>query len=321
MGWRFRKSIGGKYFRVNLGKHGVNSVTFGARGMPHVTTGRTGTRVGASIPGTGIYYTHKIGEAPSNTSSDAPVTQHIDTAPTTSFPAQTQTAVLPPPGGGTPANTGMHGNNHPLPWSRLALSALILGLLALACFAFNGYAAAILFSLAALPLGIAGLIVIQLRKSRHSALLAVGAIILSMSMLVASVMNMPTAQGAASTATNSISANQKAARLAKQKAAQQQGLDSTAAAAAAAAQAKAKADADAAAKAEAEQRQQTPQNTQQQTQQPQFQATQQAQQQNSSGSLVAVCSDGTRSYSSPGASDYLGMCSHHHGIAQKLGRQ
>ena len=110
----------------------------------------------------------------------------------------------------------MRGNNHPLPWSRLAPSALILVLLALACFAFNGYAAA---------------------------------------------------------------------------------------------------------KAEAEQRKQTPQNTRQQTQQPQFQATQQAQQQNSSGSLVAVCSDGTRSYSSPGASDYRGMCSHHHGIAQKLGRQ
>ncbi|WP_422678530.1 DUF4236 domain-containing protein [Bifidobacterium mongoliense] len=60
MGWRFRRSIGGKYFRLNLGKHGVNGVTFGGRGMPHVTMGRTGTRVGASIPGTGMSYTHRI---------------------------------------------------------------------------------------------------------------------------------------------------------------------------------------------------------------------------------------------------------------------
>ncbi|MBT1162701.1 DUF4236 domain-containing protein [Bifidobacterium sp. SO1] len=40
-----------------------------------------------------------------------------------------------------------------------------------------------------------------------------------------------------------------------------------------------------------------------------------------SGVLVAVCKDGTQSTSSPGARDYRGMCSHHGGIAQKLGRQ
>lgn len=41
----------------------------------------------------------------------------------------------------------------------------------------------------------------------------------------------------------------------------------------------------------------------------------------SSGSLVATCIDGTTSKSLPGARDYRGVCSHHGGIARKLGRQ
>ena len=41
MGFRIRKSISfGKGFRVNLGKSGITSVTFGKRGAPHITTGR-----------------------------------------------------------------------------------------------------------------------------------------------------------------------------------------------------------------------------------------------------------------------------------------
>lgn len=61
MGIRFRKSISlGKGVRLNIGKNGISSVTVGKRGGPHVTTGRRGTTVGASIPGTGISYSHKI---------------------------------------------------------------------------------------------------------------------------------------------------------------------------------------------------------------------------------------------------------------------
>ena len=38
MGFRIRKSISfGKGFRVNLGKSGIPSVTFGKRGAPHIT--------------------------------------------------------------------------------------------------------------------------------------------------------------------------------------------------------------------------------------------------------------------------------------------
>lgn len=59
----------------------------------------------------------------------------------------------------------------------------------------------------------------------------------------------------------------------------------------------------------------------------QQQAQQQQQQQatspsgNGSGSLIAICSDGTQAVSAPGAPNYRGMCSGHGGIAQKLGRQ
>ncbi|MFT8330876.1 hypothetical protein [Bifidobacterium psychraerophilum] len=50
-------------------------------------------------------------------------------------------------------------------------------------------------------------------------------------------------------------------------------------------------------------------------------AQQQSQQQSGNGSLLAVCKDGTRSTSAPGAPNYRGMCSHHGGISQKIGRQ
>lgn len=61
MGFRFRKSVSlGKHARINIGKNGVNGVTFGSKGSPHVTVGKRGTTVGASIPGTGISYSQKI---------------------------------------------------------------------------------------------------------------------------------------------------------------------------------------------------------------------------------------------------------------------
>lgn len=384
MGWRFRRSIGGKLFRVNIGKRGVSSVTFGGNGMPHVTTGRGGTRVGASIPGTGLYYTHTVG----GKHADTAATQRIDSTPTMTFPAQSQTAVLPPSDGGTPPDTGgkHNDNGKPLPWSKLAISSLVLGLVALLCFVFAGFAAAVIFSFVAFPLGVAGLVSTRLRKTRRSTLLAVVAIILSVALFVASIVRMPASSVSSSASspapTHSVSASQKAAALNDEQARRQmraeqeqhekearEKLDtakgtltsklndarslldssngsvadpttrdalSTAIDTAAAIDStnpddwtaavqplqtsmdtvthsmekKRQDDADAA---------QAQQNTQQQDQTQQ--APSQPEQQNSSGSLAADCVDGTKSYSRPGAPDYRGMCSHHHGIARKLGRQ
>lgn len=395
MGWRFRRSIGGKYFRLNLGKHGVNGVTLGGRGMPHVTTGRTGTRVGASIPGTGISYTHKIDAR----HPDTAMTERIDTAPTLTLPAQPQPTTQPPSDGGTPHHTGMHGEGKPLPWSKLIITSLFLSALAVVYILFKVPQFAILLSLVAFLLGISGLVVIQLRKSRRSTILAVISIIVSVAMMVVSLESAPSSTGASPSTTHSISASQRAAQVRKKEAARKRQLaeeqrekeaeeklaaakdtltskldaarnllnasngnvadettrdaltvaiaaatnvdsmnpddwtsavqplqsamdtvtasetkkqqdDAEAAQARADAEAKAQADAKAKAKADAE-KQQAQENTQ----------PQQTQQQNTSGSLVAICVDGTRSTSSPGASDYRGMCSHHHGIAQKLGRQ
>lgn len=62
MGWRFRKSIRlGKNARINVGSKGISSVTFGGRGKPHATVGKNGARVGASIPGTGLYFSEPVG--------------------------------------------------------------------------------------------------------------------------------------------------------------------------------------------------------------------------------------------------------------------
>lgn len=61
MGWRIRRSLSlGKDMRINAGKHGINSVTFGRRGMPHITTGKSGIQLGVSVPGTGVSYTKRI---------------------------------------------------------------------------------------------------------------------------------------------------------------------------------------------------------------------------------------------------------------------
>lgn len=65
MGWNFRKSItilpG---VRLNFGKRGLNSASFGPRGLK-INTGKKGTFLGASIPGTGIYFRERISERPS----------------------------------------------------------------------------------------------------------------------------------------------------------------------------------------------------------------------------------------------------------------
>jgi hypothetical protein len=60
MGFRFRKSftiLPG--VRVNLGKSGVTSVSVGGKGV-RLTTGKHGTTVTTSIPGTGLSYSHRV---------------------------------------------------------------------------------------------------------------------------------------------------------------------------------------------------------------------------------------------------------------------
>jgi len=66
MGWNFRKSI--KIFpglRVNFGKRGFTSVSVGPKGLK-INTGKKGTFLGVSIPGTGVYFRERIGEPSSS---------------------------------------------------------------------------------------------------------------------------------------------------------------------------------------------------------------------------------------------------------------
>lgn len=92
----------------------------------------------------------------------------------------------------------------------------------------------------------------------------------------------------------------------------------SAASASASASASAKARADQQASAQA---QRTEQASQQATQQHSTATQTQQSQQASSGSLIAVCKDNTQSQSAPGAPNYRGMCSHHGGIKERLGRR
>jgi len=61
MGFRFSKSIRvGKHMRINLSKRGIGT-SYGVKGF-RVGTGPRGTRVTASIPGTGISYVAQGGK-------------------------------------------------------------------------------------------------------------------------------------------------------------------------------------------------------------------------------------------------------------------
>jgi chemotaxis protein histidine kinase CheA len=418
MGWRLRKSIGGKYFRINIGKRGINSVTFGGRGKPHVTTGKTGTRVGAAIPGTGLSYTHKIDDlggkpqmrkqehAHRIAQTDTQHSSRADDAPTMAFPVQ-----IPNPTPSTPSDNGpipntpggRHAGHDSLPWSKLAIASVILGVVSLVCLIAKAPDFGAFLALIGAVLGVASLVVIQLRKRRRSTLLATIAIIISIALFVACASASPSASSPSPSATHSVSAAQKAnaakekaeEKAQKEKAAKEaielsaaktalsqklneahalldssngnvadestrdalnadittdEALNSTqpddwtaavqplqsamdavngsigqkqqndaAAAQATAAAAAAQAKAEQQAQQQAEQ-QAAQQQAQQQQYQPQPQA-QQPQQPAGPDTLTAVCSDGTQSVSSPGAPNYRGMCSHHGGIAQKLGHQ
>lgn len=60
MGWNFRKSI--KILpgvRINFGKGGFTSASFGPKGVK-ITTGKRGTFFTGSVPGTGLYYRKRI---------------------------------------------------------------------------------------------------------------------------------------------------------------------------------------------------------------------------------------------------------------------
>lgn len=60
MGIRFRKSFGGKHFRVTLSKSGVG-YSGGVKGARITRTASGRTRKTASIPGSGISYTTESG--------------------------------------------------------------------------------------------------------------------------------------------------------------------------------------------------------------------------------------------------------------------
>lgn len=384
-----------------------------------MTTGKTGTRVGAAIPGTGLSYTHKIDDLGGKpqmrkqeqshriTQTDTQHSSRADDAPTMAFPVQIPNpAPSAPSDNGPIPNTpgGKHAGHDSLPWSKLAIASVILGVVSLVCLIAKAPDFGAFLALIGAVLGAASLVVIQLRKRRRSTLLATIAIIISIALFVACASASPSASSPSPSATHSVSAAQKA-NAAKEKAAkkdqkekaakeaielsaaktalsqklneahalldssngnvadestrdalnadittdeamnstqpgnwtaavqplqsamdavngsigQKQQNDAAAAQAAAAAAAAAQAKAEQQAQQQAEQ-QAAQQQAQQQQYQPQPQA-QQPQQPAGPDTLTAVCSDGTQSVSSPGAPNYRGMCSHHGGIAQKLGHQ
>lgn len=61
MGIRFRKSIGNKFFRVNVSKSGIG-YSAGIKGARITKTAKGTTRTTASIPGTGLSYVNESGK-------------------------------------------------------------------------------------------------------------------------------------------------------------------------------------------------------------------------------------------------------------------
>lgn len=55
MGLRFRKSVNLGLFRINFSKHGIG-YSFGAKGMRYTKKSSGGSRITASLPGTGVSY-------------------------------------------------------------------------------------------------------------------------------------------------------------------------------------------------------------------------------------------------------------------------
>jgi|UPI00068FB983 hypothetical protein len=177
---------------------------------------RLGTTIESKHMDTNDEPTQRIDSTPTGVMPVQPTAPHQPTThPQMATRTQPSIATPPPSDGGTPPDTGEHsdrGNGKPLPWSKLAVSSLVLGLLALLCFAFEGFPFAGMLSLIAFPLGVAGLIVIQVRRRRRSTTLAVMAIILSLALFVASVVRTPaTSTTATPSPTHSVSAAERAA--------------------------------------------------------------------------------------------------------------
>ncbi|MCI1635495.1 DUF308 domain-containing protein [Bifidobacterium sp.] len=400
MSWQFRKNDDKHNNRRMIDTDAAIRTTSSNSTLPHAAVTSSDTRGSANIFDTKPDDSQQIGNT---ATTQFPVTQQIQ-------PVPAQTAVLPP-------NVPPYAPSNPpaasqLPWSKLIIAACILGIIGLV-FSFTPAAAlGALAGFIAFFLGIAGLLLIAIRKNRKNILAAILSIVLSLVSFIAGAVNTPETTSAESHSTSKISdeeasqsaeaaaasasasasrsaeaqkkADENAAKLtdakttlasaindantlltssnnnvadsqtrtalteaintanavssddpqsyidavtplqqtmdavnasveqkkqndaaaaqkaAEQKAAEAQKVAEQQAAAQKAAQQKAAADAAAAQKAQQQQQQQ---------------------QQSGSGSLIAVCKDGTRSASAPGAPNYRGMCSHHGGIAQKLGRQ
>lgn len=61
MPWSFRKRVKiAPGTTANVGKRGLTSIRFGRRGVG-VTVGKEETRAGASLPGTGLSYSTRVG--------------------------------------------------------------------------------------------------------------------------------------------------------------------------------------------------------------------------------------------------------------------
>ncbi|MDF7664861.1 DUF4236 domain-containing protein [Bifidobacterium sp. ESL0745] len=136
MGWRLRKSVNlGKDLRVNIGKKGITGLTVGKHGEPHVTVNKNGATVGASIPGTGLYYSEPLKSATTSTgTAEGGINADANTM-NAANPAPTQQ--LPPVGGSPnkhfPENGKGKGNKKPgflkRHWKTIlaAFIALIIG--------------------------------------------------------------------------------------------------------------------------------------------------------------------------------------------------
>lgn len=76
MGWRFRKSIKiAPGIKINLGKKGISSVSFGGRGA-HINVGKRGTNLTTGIPGTGLYNVTRLDKPAGSGMTQCPYCGH-----------------------------------------------------------------------------------------------------------------------------------------------------------------------------------------------------------------------------------------------------
>lgn len=370
MGWRFRKSIRlGKNAHINIGSKGISSVTFGGRGKPHATIGKNGARVGASIPGTGLYFSEPVG---GSKHGRRPVGERPEAAANVSAVEAPLTAAVrpgdgePPSGGGgrhAPAGGGAHRGWVKWVVGIVAVLAVIGGINS--CGNHGGEipnTVGMSLADARTKLQDAGYSQLTATNSYGDVIgsdpgykvksqspsdgkpsknveikLVAGKSLQPLSQIVQPGDKWDQARDALTSAgydaaDYSVSTDDgksvwDASNWSVVTAADGTGLakptvklrhDTAAPAPAPSATTPQPAETSQPAQTE----QPAPSDTQTQSDvQPQQTEQAPAQQPADGGVLVAVCVDGSRDYSSPGAQDYRGMCSHHGGIAQKLGAQ